>query len=395
MNDSAEAIASDIAAIKAISAVPSMLKIVCQATGMGFAAVARVTAGTWTACAVEDNIQFGLKVGGQLPVDTTLCVEARAARQPVVFDHASLDPVYRDHHTPRLYNIESYISVPIVMQDGSYFGNLCAIDPHPHKVSEPQTIAVFQRFAELIAMQLDSEKRREDVEAELLDEKAKNELRENFIAVLGHDLRNPLSSIGMTGELITRTSSDPKIVEMGHRLRATTKRMSKLIDDVLDLARGRLGAGISLSIQGEESLGRLLEDVVSEARTANPERVIHARIEIDKSVNCDRGRVQQLLSNLLGNAITYGAADQPVMVTADLSGDLLEIAVLNEGDPIPDEMQGKVFEPYWRPASSKPGQGLGLGLYICSQIAKAHQGGIKVTSSTEGGTMFLAQLQVG
>lgn len=394
MNDSPEAIALDIAAIGSISAVPSMLRIVCQATGMGFAAVARVTEGNWTACAVEDNIQFGLKVGGELPVNSTLCIEARSARQPVVFDHASLDPFYKDHHTPRMYNIESYISVPIVLQNGEYFGNLCAIDPKPHKVSEPQTVAVFERFAELISMQLESERRTQDVQTELLGERAKNELREHFIAVLGHDLRNPLSSIGMTGEILARDKSDPKIVALGERLRTTTKRMSKLIDDVLDLARGRLGGGISLSIEGEDSLAQLLENVVAEMRIAYPGRVIHSKIEINIPVKCDRGRVQQLLSNLLGNALTYGAADQPVIVTADISGGHLEIAVLNEGEPIPHDMQGKVFEPYWRPATSKPGGGLGLGLYICSEIAKAHGGGIKVNSSAEGGTMFLAQLGI-
>ena len=80
--DSEEAIARDVAAVARISAVPSLLKIICQNTGMGFAAVARVTDGTWTACAVEDNIQFGLKPGGQLQVETTLCSESRAARQP-------------------------------------------------------------------------------------------------------------------------------------------------------------------------------------------------------------------------------------------------------------------------------------------------------------------------
>ena len=123
-----------------ISAVPSLLRLICQNTGMGFAAVARVTDGTWTACAVQDDIEFGLVPGGQLDVHTTLCSEARAARQPVVIDHASQDPVYRDHHTPRLYNIESYISVPIVLPNGDYFGNLCAIDPRPRVVSDPRTV---------------------------------------------------------------------------------------------------------------------------------------------------------------------------------------------------------------------------------------------------------------
>ncbi len=84
-----------------------------------------MTDGTWTACAVEDNISFGLVAGGQLDVNTTLCKEARAARLPVVFDHASQDPAYRDHHTPRIYGIESYISVPIIRPDGEYLA-ICA-----------------------------------------------------------------------------------------------------------------------------------------------------------------------------------------------------------------------------------------------------------------------------
>ncbi|MDO9405715.1 MAG: GAF domain-containing sensor histidine kinase [Polaromonas sp.] len=392
--DDAELIAKDIAAIGAISAVPSMLRIVCEMTGMGFAAVARVTDGTWTACAVEDNIQFGLQVGGQLPVNTTLCIEARAARQPVAFDHASIDPQYRDHHTPRLYNIESYISVPIVLEDGEYFGNLCAIDPAPRSISSPANVAVFQRFAELIGMQLQTERNAGQVASDLLDERARSQLRENFIAVLGHDLRNPLSSVAMTAEVMMRTKAEPRIATLGEQLKATTRRMSKLIDDVLDLARGQLGSGIGVDIQEEADLARYLEDVVAELRTAHPDRAIHSQIAVTRPVRCDRGRVQQLLSNLLGNAIVYGDPTQPVMVSADLSGDVLELAVLNEGEPIPDDMQGRVFEPYWRPETSKPGAGLGLGLYICAEITRAHGGGIKVTSSREGGTLFLAQLRV-
>src|ERR1700761_4179734 len=121
MNDSEEAIAHDVARVGRMGSVPSMLRVICKNTGLGFAAVARVTEGTWTACAVQDDIQFGLKTGGQLDVNTTLCIEARAARQPAVIDHASQDPVYCNHHTPRLYNIESYISVPIVLKSGVYF----------------------------------------------------------------------------------------------------------------------------------------------------------------------------------------------------------------------------------------------------------------------------------
>src|SRR6187431_972074 len=140
MGDSAEEIRRDVQTIGRIDAVPMLLRVISETTGMGFAAVARVTDGTWTACAVHDRIDFNLKAGGQLDVSTTLCKEVREARTPVVIDQASLDPFYCDHHTPRIYKIESYVSVPIVLSTGEYFGNLCAIDPRPAKVARPEIV---------------------------------------------------------------------------------------------------------------------------------------------------------------------------------------------------------------------------------------------------------------
>jgi signal transduction histidine kinase len=393
MNDSAEAIAQDIAAVGRISAVPSLLRLICQNTGMGFAAVARVTDGTWTACAVQDDIDFGLKTGGQLDVATTLCSESRAARGPVVIDHASLDPVYRDHHTPRIYNIESYISVPIVRPDGAYFGNLCAIDPRPAVVSEPRVVAMFTAFADLIGMQLESEDRQNAAETELVNARATAELREQFIAVLGHDLRNPLAAVGATAELLARRS-EPELVRLGMRLGVTTRRMSQLINDVLDLARSRLGAGMGVVLEETTELAAALNDVVFELREAHPQRRIDADIAIARPVRCDRGRLQQLLSNLLGNALTYGAVDRPVRVSAAIEGEQLVLEVANEGVPIASGDLARVFEPYWRPLTSKPGGGLGLGLYICAQIAMAHGGAMRVESSAEAGTVFSARLPI-
>ncbi|HSI57704.1 MAG TPA: GAF domain-containing sensor histidine kinase [Ideonella sp.] len=394
MTDSDEAIARDIAAIARISAVPSLLRVICEQTGLGFAAVARVTEGTWTACAVQDDIQFGLRAGDRLDVNSTLCIESRAARQPIVIDHASQDAVYCQHPTPRLYKIESYISVPIVRRNGDYFGNLCAIDPKPAKVSEARTVTMFTLFAELISLQLESEERHEAAESALRDERATAELREQFIAVLGHDLRNPLAYVGAAAGLLARRHTDPELLTMAQRLRATTSRMSRLIDDVLDFARSRLGAGIGLSLAPAADLATALSDVVGELRGAHPERAITEHIAIAGPVRCDRGRVQQLLSNLLANALTHGAPDQPVRVEAAIAGAMLTITVNNHGEPIAAANLGRVFEPYWRPASSQPGGGLGLGLYICAQIVKAHGGTLQVCSSAEAGTCFTACLPV-
>lgn len=395
MTDDPSAIARDVAAIARISAVPSLLKLICQNTGMGFAAVARVTDGTWTACAVQDDIQFGLTPGAQLDVHTTLCKESRAARQPVVIDHASQDPLYNTHHTPRLYNIESYISVPIVRPGGEYFGNLCAIDPKPHVVSDARTVAMFTAFADLIAVQLENDDRRDASESALLSERATAELREQFIAVLGHDLRNPLAAVGATAEVLARHRTDPDLVRMGERLRAATRRMAKLLDDVLDFARGRMGSGVDVFLEEVPALGQALHEVVNELRGAHPGRnIVDSDIRIVQAVYCDKGRVQQLLSNLLGNALTHGAPDQPVVVSAAIDGAELVLSVANAGTPIEAESLAKVFEPYWRPHAGRPGGGLGLGLYICAQIAKAHGGAMAVQSSAAAGTVFTARLPV-
>ncbi|RYF32883.1 MAG: HAMP domain-containing histidine kinase, partial [Comamonadaceae bacterium] len=140
--------------------------------------------------------------------------------------------------------------------------------------------------------------------------------------------------------------------------------------------------------------GAALADVVAELRQANPDRTVLEQISIAQPVRCDRGRMQQLLSNLLGNALTYGAVDQPVVVAAGIEADALVLSVANGGTPIPPDDLGRVFEPYWRPHSSKPGGGLGLGLYICAQIARAHGGVLEVSSSVQDGTRFVARFPV-
>ena len=163
---------------------------------MGFAAVARVTKERWVCLAVNDEIDFGLKPGGELAVETTICHEVRESREAVVIDHVAEDEVYCGHPTPKMYGFQSYVSMPIFLKDGSFFGTLCAIDPKPAKLKNPGVIGMFKIFAELIAFHLDAGQRLATARANLLDARTTAELREQFIAVLGHDLRNPLASIG-------------------------------------------------------------------------------------------------------------------------------------------------------------------------------------------------------
>jgi len=370
-------LSADIAAVQGITAVPRILEVVCRSTGMGFAAVARVTEQRWICCAVRDEIAFGLTPGGELKVETTICHEIRQSGEAVVIDSVADDLVFCGHHTPAQYGFQSYISMPIILGDGSFFGTLCAIDPRPARLNTPQTVGMFKLFAELIATHLDAANRLAASEARLLGERETSELREQFIAVLGHDLRNPLASIAAGTKLLTRGNRDAAPILA--LMQQSVARMSALIDNVLDLARGRLGGGIALN-RATQSLEPVLNQVIAELRAGFPESQIEADFDLTQQVDCDSGRVAQLFSNLLGNALTHGTPGAPVRVRANTHKDEFELSVANAGEPIPPEAINRLFQPFYRVAQDS-GQGLGLGLYIASEIAGAHGGRLDVASS--------------
>src|SRR4051812_20752401 len=168
----------DLAAIQSVEAVPRILDVVCHVTGMGFAAVARVTGERWVALAVRDDIKFGLLPGGELKVETTICDEIRDSGNAVVIDNVAEDRIYCGHPTPKLYGFQSYISVPIMLSNGRFYGTLCAIDPKPRRLNTPEIIGMFKLFAELIALQLEASEQLAASHADLLDERSTAELRE-------------------------------------------------------------------------------------------------------------------------------------------------------------------------------------------------------------------------
>jgi hypothetical protein len=230
------------------------------------------------------------------------------------------------------------------------------------------------------------------VENALRDAQATNELREQFIAILGHDLRNPLQAVSAAGEFLELKSIDPALKVIAARIRTSVKRMSLLIDDVLDFARGRLGGGLGVKLDAIDDLDAGLGAVVKEFQDGQPDRQILAHIHIARRVRCDLGRIQQVASNLIGNALTHGAHSSPVKVNVRTENHDLVLEVWNAGDPIPADSIGKIFQPFWRRSTASNREGLGLGLHICSQIVQAHGGSLSVASTREDGTRFTARL---
>ena len=203
-------------------------------------------------------------------------------------------------------------------------------------------------------------------------------LREQFIAVLGHDLRNPLAALAAGIRMLTKRET---LSERGQYLvkemNNSVTRATALVDNILDFARGRLGGGLPLARERSEGLTPVLEQVIAEVRATAPDRVIIADLSI---VHAWKGDTE---GNLISNAVTHGAPGLPIEVGASTQDGLFVFSVANGGIPISEGARAQLFQPFFRGAVRRSQHGLGLGLFIVSEIAKAHGGTIEVTSSEE------------
>lgn len=213
---------------------------------------------------------------------------------------------------------------------------------------------------------------------------------EMFVGIVGHDLRNPLSAIATAASLLARRADSEKISRPVERILGSTERMLRMIDQLLDLTRIRLGQGLPLTREPVD-LRDLARAVVEELELANQGCQLDVEATGDLEGSWDRDRIQQLLSNVVGNACTYRLPGTPVRLRLDgTRPDEVTLEVHNQGT-IPPDLLADVFEPLR--AGKQPGRtGLGLGLFISQQVALAHGGDITAASSEADGTRFTAVL---
>jgi len=208
-----------------------------------------------------------------------------------------------------------------------------------------------------------------------------------FIGVLGHDLRNPLNAIAMAARLLKKKigRADPKVVD---RISSSAERMSNMVDQLLDLTRQRLAGGITIE-KKEGDLSEIVSAVVDELRLVHPDRTIEWTPRSDTRCAWDAGRMAQVISNLVGNALEHSPPTSPVTVRLESRAEEVVLSVHNEGPPIADDLLPNLFDPYRRNSvRSAASKGLGLGLYITQQLVQAHGGRIEVRSTAEEGTTF-------
>jgi signal transduction histidine kinase len=220
--------------------------------------------------------------------------------------------------------------------------------------------------------------------------------RDLFLAILSHDLRNPLSSIAMSASVLPHLLQPDQIGEMASQITTNAGVMERMIRDLLDYTRTRLGAGMPVS-PSPMDLSLLGQELYDEFRTAYPKRQLHLQSKGDLRGNWDTDRVRQAISNLLGNAIQH--SPETATVELKLSGEKHNVVLVvhNGGPPIPQGELAKIFNPLVRGSSSEHPKAnrsgsIGLGLYIARVIAESHGGTIEVTSSEEEGTAFTMRL---
>ena len=188
----------------------------------------------------------------------------------------------------------------------------------------------------------------------------------------------------MSAEILLKVSDKDIITRHASMVKSSSYRMEAMIENLLDFARSRMGNGIRLNKEADiEVLGKALQQIIREIRIISPERVIETDIKLEEPFPCDTGRIGQLFSNLLGNADKHGTPEIPIKVKIRSKGGSFFLSVTNSGKKIPEEHLENLFEPYYQAAEGSTRKGLGLGLYIASEIAKIHGGKIEVNSTEE------------
>jgi sigma-B regulation protein RsbU (phosphoserine phosphatase) len=297
---------------------------------------------------------------------------------------------YETHMAPmlRLQGFVNELALDLLHADGSKIPMIA----NAAEKRGPDDEHVFTRLTMFLAVDRRTYERglvaaKVEAEAAASAEHETSVLREQFIAVLGHDLRNPMAALAagirMIGERETLSARGQLVVK---EMNASVSRATALIENVLDFARGRLGDGLTLT-RSPSPIAPVLDQVVAEIRAIAPDRQIMAHFSIGQLVNCDSARIAQLASNLIANAVTHGAPGVPIEVEAATAAGAFTLSVVNGGVPIPPAAREQLFQPFFRAAVRRSQQGLGLGLFIVSEIAKAH-GGTMVVASSEEETRF-------
>jgi len=369
-------------------AIKDILHCTAEITQLDFASIVRIHEQTWTACAVHSKIKAPFKVGDALVDDLNLKHKLRDEIRPFVMGSIIRQPFGSDNITNLQKEDRVLMSVPIKCSAKNFSGILYAQAPRQKKIFEDSMVRTLQVFAEMISLKIEMYQGGETKADATIASVDPLEIREQLVTILSHDLRTPIHAIGMGTHILLQRDQLAENREIVERIDRSTKRMGKLIDNILSFAHGRLSEAIPANKVYCDLFSKNLKNVVDELRYLYPKRTVLEKIDDAGSVYCDIGQIAQMLSNLGSNALKYSPPDSIVDIAVSTREHTIIISVTNYGKPISNEIIPRLFRPYWRAAQDPASPGLGLGLYIVHEVVKAHGGGIDVQSTAETGTTF-------
>ena len=269
---------------------------------------------------------------------------------------------------------------------GRTLGVINLASAEPGRMTRPSVVAVAQGVVDRAAIAIDNARLYQEAREAV-------RVREDVVAIVSHDLRNPLNAISLSASaLIKREELDERTAKAAMRIYAAADRAHRLIRDLLDFTQARVG-GIPVSLRAVAP-GELARQVVEEIQSAYPERRLELRVEVEGKISADPDRLAQVMANLMGNAVQHSPGGTPVRVRVRGEGEGVLFEVHNQGMPIPAEQLPGLFEPFQRGREAGAGSGgsLGLGLFISRQIVEAHGGRIDARSALGEGTAFTVWL---
>lgn len=405
MIDTAKYLLEDVKRIQALDIVPSILELVCRTTGMGFSAVARVTDDKWIACAVKDDISFGLKPGGELQLETTICNEIRAHHQPIIIDEVSTDPVFVNHHTPLMYGFQSYVSIPIFLKDGTFFGTLCAIDPRPFPLKQGNTVRMFELYADLISFHLHAQDQaiaRNELLIRLQGKlEASMEDINQYAHISQHTLQEPLKKLQIFSDMIVQESQDDNDMtkQLALEINALAKGVSVMITEAGSFST------VSQNRQGFErvNLNNVLNDSMAVLGSKISEKGATVNNQLLPVVEGIPAQVGRLFINLLDNALKFNRQGVPPVIKVyaqmatreetqlaglEADSEYFKICIEDNGMGIEEEHIPHVFNLFTKLHTGQKNTGIGMGLPQSRRIMRNHSGALHVQSQPGQGSVF-------
>jgi signal transduction histidine kinase len=290
---------------------------------------------------------------------------------------------------PRIWQ---WLNAPVLSSDGSVVALIHRAEDVTEREAELSALQEARRTAQALG---DTEHQREEAERVSLrarDQRAQ-EFQQRLIGIVGHDLRNPLSAIATSATLLGRGETSPERTKRISQILNSAARMDSIIANLLDYTRVRTGTGLQM-VRKRIDAHELCRQTVRELQVSHPDRVIVVQADGDGMGDWDPDRLGQIVSNLVSNAVKYGAPPEPIIVVSWGEKKIWTLQVSNRGNPIPADLLPKLFEPFERGPQTDQTvkQSMGLGLYIVSEVVRAHGGTLSVSSTPGHKTVFTARL---